>query len=67
MEQRLYHHVHEIIELVKAKWNVIYSVAGMNHWLHRNGLSYKKPKGYPYKSDKEAQKQFIGKYEAFDL
>ena len=64
MEERLYHHVHEIIEYVKATWNVIYSVPVMNHWLHRNGFSYKKPKGHPYKSDKEAQKQFIIKYEA---
>ena len=35
----------------------------MNHWLHRNGLSYKKPKGHPYKSDKEAQDKFIEEYE----
>ena len=63
LEECLYHHVHEIIEYVKATWNVIYSVPGMNHWLHRNGFSYKKPKGHLYKSDKEAQKQFIIKYE----
>ena len=64
LEGHLYHHVHEIIEYVQAKWNVTYSVPGMNHWLHRNGFSYKKPKGHPYKSDKEAQQQFIEEYKA---
>jgi len=34
----------------------------MNKWLHRNGFSYKKPKGFPYKASKEAQEQFIADY-----
>jgi transposase len=34
----------------------------MNKWLHRNGFSYKKPKGYPYKASKEQQEQFVSTY-----
>ena len=64
LEDHLYHHVHEIIEYVKTTWGVSYSTPGMNHWLHRNDFSYKKPKGHPYKSDKEAQEKFIEEYEA---
>lgn len=62
LEERTYHHVHEIIEHVKLKYDVLYSVPGMNKWLHRNGFSYKKPKGHPYKSDKKQQMAFIKKY-----
>ena len=36
----------------------------MNNWLHRNGFSYKQPKGTPYKDDGEEQQVFIEKYEA---
>jgi transposase len=25
-----------------------YSILGLNQWLHKNGLSYKKPKGVPH-------------------
>lgn len=63
LDSHLYHHVHEIIDYVKATWDINYSVPGMNHWLHRNGFSYKKPKGHPYKSDKEEQEKFIEEYE----
>ena len=35
----------------------------MHKWLHRNGFSYKKPKGLPYKSDSELQKKFVAEYE----
>lgn len=64
LEGHLYHHVHEIIEYVKTTYGVTYSVPGLNHWLHRNEFSYKKPKGHPYKSDKEAQEKFIQEYES---
>ena len=62
LESHLHHHVHEIIEYVQSTCGVTYSVPGMNHWLHRNGFSYKKPKGHPYKSDKVAQAKFIEEY-----
>ena len=62
LESQLYHHTHEIIAYVKETWGVTYSVPGMNQWLHRNGFSYKKPKGHPYKSDKASQEKFIANY-----
>ena len=62
LEERTYHYVHEIIEYVSLKYGISYSVPGMNKWLHRNRFSYKKPKGHPYKSDKQQQLDFIKKY-----
>ena len=62
LEEHTYHYVHDIIAYIKTTWSVQYSVPGMNHWLHRNGCSYKKPKGHPHKADKEAQAQFIKAY-----
>lgn len=34
----------------------------MNKLPHRHGFSYKKPKGHPYKSDKQQQINFIKKH-----
>jgi len=62
LEEKTYHHVHEIIDHVKLSYGISYSVPGMNKWLHRNGFSYKKPKGHPYKADKQQQLNFIRKY-----
>ena len=42
LEEHTYHYVHDIIAYIKSTWSVQYSVPGMNHWLHRNGFSYKK-------------------------
>lgn len=63
LEEHTYHHNHEIILYVKERYGVIYTVPGMHKWLHRNGFSYKKPKGRPHKADAELQKQFIAEYE----
>jgi hypothetical protein len=38
-------------------------VPWLNKWLHRNGFSYKQPKGVPHKFDTEKQEGFIAKYE----
>lgn len=54
--------VQEIIAYVTSKYGVAYSVPGLNKWLHRNGFSYKKPKGYPHKASLEQQEQFIKYY-----
>lgn len=54
--------MHEIIEHIFKSYGVVYSIPGMNKWLHRNGFSYKKPKGHPYKSDKQQQENFVRKY-----
>ncbi len=58
-----YTKISEIVANVKKKWGITYSVGGMAKWLHRNGFSYKKPKGKPYKADEEAQVEFIQAYE----
>ncbi len=62
LETNTYRTTQEIIGYVVAKYGVTYSVPGMNKWLHRNGFSYKKPKGYPHKASLEQQEQFIKDY-----
>lgn len=64
LEAHTYHYVHAIIGYVQAQFGILYSVPGMNKWLHRNNFSYKKPKGHPYKANSEQQAAFIEKYEA---
>ena len=64
LETETYHHNHQIVLYVKERFGVSYTVPGMHKWLHRNGFSYKKPKGLPHKADAELQQQFIAEYEA---
>ncbi|STA62791.1 Transposase and inactivated derivatives [Citrobacter amalonaticus] len=52
-----------IIELVDEWWGIRYTIPGMNKWLHRNGLSYRKPAGVPHKYSAEAQQAFVEIYE----
>lgn len=63
LEANTYAHNHQIVLYIKEEFGVTYTVAGLNKWLHRNGFSYKKPKGMPHKADGELQKQFIEEYE----
>jgi transposase len=63
LEENTYAHNHQIVLYIKERFGVIYTVSGLHKWLHRNGFSYKKPKGLPHKADAELQKQFIEKYE----
>lgn len=62
LEENTYAHNHQIVLYIKERFNVTYTVAGLHKWLHRNGFSYKKPKGLPHKADPELQKQFVEKY-----
>lgn len=64
LEERTYHSVHEIVSYVKSTFGVTYSIPGMNKWLHRNEFSYKKPKGYPHKANREQQAEFIKTYQS---
>lgn len=64
LEEHTYHHNHEIVLYVQERWGISFTVPGMHKWLHRNGFSYKKPKGLPHKSDPDLQKQFVAEYEA---
>ena len=63
LSDKLYHHTHEIVSYVQARWNISYSIAGMTKWLHKNGFSYKKPKGRPHKADIAQQEAFVEMYE----
>ena len=62
LEETTYLTTHEIVDYVEQKYRIAYSIPGMNKWLHRNGFSYKKPKGTPYKACKKSQEEFISKY-----
>ena len=62
LSAQTYFHTHQIVDYVLSEFEVIYTVAGMNKWLHHNGFSYKKPKGVPHKFNPEAQQAFIEYY-----
>lgn len=64
LEENLYHHNHQIVAFIKETFGVEFTVSGLHKWLHRNGFSYKKPKGQPHKVDLEKQAEFIEEYEA---
>lgn len=51
-----------IIKYIEEKFSIEYTIPGINKWLHRNGFSFKKAKGRPYKADAAAQAKFIAKY-----
>jgi len=59
-----YFHTHLICRYIKQTYDITYSVPGLNKWLHKNGFSYKQPKGVPHKFDTEKQEAFIVEYEA---
>ncbi|WP_262946603.1 IS630 family transposase, partial [Xenorhabdus indica] len=60
----LMHTTAQIVAYVRVRWQVSFSVGGMTKWLHRQGFSYKKPKGVPHKFDADKQQQFIDDYQA---
>ncbi|CAM4407528.1 MAG: IS630 family transposase ISSpu23 [Legionella sp.] len=62
LEAKLYHHNHQIILYAQERYSVTYTIPGMHKWLHRNGFSYKKPKGLPHKADAQLQQEFVAKY-----
>ncbi|EJH0675694.1 IS630-like element ISEc40 family transposase, partial [Escherichia coli] len=62
LSDNLFHHTRDVIAFVTRTWNIIFSIPGMNKWLHRNGFTYKKPSGVPHKFSEEKQRQFIEYY-----
>lgn len=60
--QKTYGHQHQIVAYIEQVFSVKYSISGLNKWLHKNGFSYKKPKGVPHKFDEKKQAEFIEKY-----
>ena len=59
-----YAHTHQIVAYISEKWNVLYTVSGLNKWLHQQGFTYKKPKGIPHKVDAKKQDEFVEHYKA---
>lgn len=62
LTEHTYQSTESIVTYIESKYNITYTVAGLNKWLHRNGFSYKKAKGRPYKANVEQQEKFIEKY-----
>lgn len=62
LSDNLFHHTRDVIAFVTRTWNIIFSIPGMNKWLHRNGFTYKKPSGVSHKLSEEKQRQFIEYY-----
>ena len=56
-----------VIEYVKEKFVIKYSMSGIRDLLHRLGYEYKKPKLVPGNPDIDAQEEFIKYYEDFML
>lgn len=64
LTQVTFAHTHQIASYIDETFGIKFTVSGLNKWLHRNGFSYKKPKGVPHKFDEQKQADFIEKYEA---
>ncbi len=56
------YHSHQIVDYVQNQFQITYTVAGMNKWLHHNGFLYKQPKAIPHKFNPEVQEGFIQHY-----
>ena len=63
LEEHTYVKVGEIYAYVKERYQVDFTIPGMNSWLHCYNFSYKQPKATPAKADLEKQSAFIKKYE----
>ena len=64
ISEHTYAHTHQIVAYISERWNVKYTVSGLNKWLHQQGFTYKKPKGVPHKADSDKQAEFVEHYEA---
>lgn len=47
ISEHTYAHTHQIVVYISERWNIKYTVSGLNKWLHQQGFTYKKPKGVP--------------------
>ena len=63
LTHKTYLHTYQIVIYIKETYGVVYTVSGLNKWLHQHGFTYKKPKGVPHKFDPDKQAEFIKKYE----
>ena len=63
LEKTTYLNAKAICDYVKAKYGVVYTVAGMRFWLQSQRFVYKEPIKVPGKLDPEKQKAFVEAYE----
>ena len=63
LESSLYVKASDIIFYIKSEYDIDYTIFGIRDWLCRNGFSYKKPKGIPFKADIDKQVEFILDYD----
>ena len=63
LRSKIYLSTAEIVEYVKERFKVSYSVSGLTSLLHRLGFSYKKPSVVPGKADAKRQKDFFKAYQ----
>lgn len=64
ISEHTYAHTHQIVAYISERWNIKYTVSGLNKWLHQHSFTYKKPKGVPHKADADKQTEFVEHYES---
>lgn len=64
LNKHTYRNTQQIIEYVHATYGVLYSPAGMRHWLQRHGFCYKRPATMPGMLCPKKQADFVAHYEA---
>ena len=62
LDSHLFPNAASICDYISKKFNIDYTPEGLVITLHRLGFSYKKTKKVPAKTNKEAQEEFVGKY-----
>lgn len=63
LTENLYPTVKALQAYIQQQYNVCYGRSGLTNLLHELGFSYKKPKLIPGKANRQAQEEFIAKYE----
>lgn len=63
LEKKIYPSTAAVINYVKKRFRVEYSISGMTDLVHRLGFSYKKPKGVPGKANREQQENFVEQHD----
>lgn len=63
LQETLHQTAKEVVQFVRKRWDVTYSLSGITALLHSLGYVYKKPKTVPGKADAKAQEDFLVEYE----
>ena len=64
LESKIFPSTKEVVDHIKKKFDIYYSISGVTYLLHRLGFTFKKAKGVPGKAKKEDQAKFIRSYNA---